>query len=409
MRARRTLILTVDATINGMEDLSAGTMPRSPWWGLPRLGAAGVLMAAGGVALSIVGFPAGRFGLLLGVLACLPAVFQSWRHPGVVSVLVFGLLFSAWQLMSRWFADGGPYLGNWSMVWVWMTPLAVGLSIRYRWQLVTALHLVCGAVLASVWVTIFCGEQGGTMPHRLANASVIVLAVASLAALVPRWAVLLGFGIALLGVGFTSARIGLMGLLAVILAWMLPSAWGALRQYRLRNCALLLTALMAVMGLVVGVFLWINPERFFAMVRLDDQRWGVWAGAVRLIGELPWFGVGSQSNYADAYVSLNIEPLGMGAYGHAHNIALGLAAEHGLPALGCYIALLAGLVRWCYKSGALTAGCMSLFVAWIVMGQFEHILFFREVHGLFGLLLGLHVAQARLVAQPLHEAGGMSG
>ena len=88
-----------------------------------------------------------------------------------------------------------------------------------------------------------------------------------------------------------------------------------------------------------------SAERLVAQASRGEERWSIWAGAVRMFLEAPWIGAGF-GRFPGRFLEIAPDldpPLPAGVTTHAHNLLLQVAAELGLPGL---LVLGAGLVAW---------------------------------------------------------------
>jgi len=143
----------------------------------------------------------------------------------------------------------------------------------------------------------------------------------------------------LLGVILTGSRTALLSLAV-------PFGWGLLGRSLARPTRLALLALPVVaMLLHFGVNQWaaLHPELHVSLTAHSDDvttfRGLIWSNAVALIQQHPWGGVGwGMFNFA--WTLTPFAPRSAGYVDNAHNLALQLAVELGLPAALCIMGLL---------------------------------------------------------------------
>ncbi len=124
----------------------------------------------------------------------------------------------------------------------------------------------------------------------------------------------------------------------------------------------------------------------------NPLRWESWQGALRMIRDHPWFGVGP-------WHFLHVKPLyASGAYPGAgpHSIYLGLAAEWGIPAALLFFGWLAlSFVRiWPLRSDGWRWALVAGLASFLAMGIWDNPLF--TLHISVPVFLGLGLAQASL-------------
>ncbi len=229
-----------------------------------------------------------------------------------------------------------------------------------RWFRPFAIALVCGAVGCALiallqvfayhsidndWIALptRVGRPGGNLGQPNHFADVMVWGLIGIVPIARawqerggRWLPRLGWCavalLVILGVVLTGSR---TGLLAVVML----AAWGALDRHLARP----LRIALLVAPLVAGAMIWAVGAWYHAqgvMVVLTDRsdapditsfRGEIWRGALTLIREQPWLGVGwGQFNFAWTLTpSLG---RGAGLVDNAHDLPLQLAVELGVPA-----------------------------------------------------------------------------
>ena len=130
------------------------------------------------------------------------------------------------------------------------------------------------------------------------------------------------------------------------------TAWFAAAQGRIRWWSIIV---VVVGGPLLAVWLWIvNVSALNALARMEDGRLTIWQVAAHVVAEHPWFGVGE-----GRFAAANDLMLPKLYPDHsqdtwlnspdAHNSILGLASEHGIPALLLFVAFIASILRHLYR------------------------------------------------------------
>lgn len=164
----------------------------------------------------------------------------------------------------------------------------------------------------------------------------------------------LGSALALfvLAILLTASRTGLMGLLIL-------SAWGMLDRKLTRTSRLILLSipLMLVAGwMLVGFWAEGGEHAFSAAERLSQgaaspSRFAVWVNALELVRQHPLTGVGwGEFNLAWSLTAFPDRPAPF--FDHAHNLALQLMVELGLPIAGVVL----GLLLWAMVKAVRSSG-----------------------------------------------------
>lgn len=370
--------------------------PRRLALGLAQLGLVTILFS---VCCSVAGANIGLTAAWAGVLvARLPVHRAIGFWPGMAYIL--------WQVISRFGAQPGSAdlhgLGQmyaWSGVLLAQVALADGLpgaQLARTWGL-RLLALVaavsCAVALGQYTIglddqvpVVRIGPAGERFMHSTGFFSihltqgVVLAAVAMLACCLPvwqgvaaafRWTALIA---GTLAVAISGGRLAYLGLGA---GWSLALIAKG-RRYALRG----VLAGAAVAAVAVLVMLLTTPERLKSTFNMQDGRWPIWRTASALIVEHPLLGTGGpkafKQQFHAAYPTVNPgipEEFPEGAP-HAHNSLLSLAAEHGIPLVLLYLALLGTVVVGCWKrsaggpTGRTAVGLATLF---LVAGMFENL------------------------------------
>jgi len=155
-----------------------------------------------------------------------------------------------------------------------------------------------------------------------------------------RWAAVLGVGtLLLLGVTLTGSRAGLLSLAV-------PFVWGLVGRTLARPTRLALLALPLMAALLhIGVGAWaaVHPKMQVVLTAHGDDvttfRGLIWSNALDLIRQYPWTGVG-WGNFNFVWTLTPFVPRSAGYVDNAHDLALHLAVELGLPMALCIMGLL---------------------------------------------------------------------
>jgi putative inorganic carbon (HCO3(-)) transporter len=284
---------------------------------------------------------------------------------------------------------------------VWLVMGAV-LATGLIQAVTTALPVVSGEQLVSVYAratgteiqaNLFAGYLVLVIPLVIAVGlglrHPVAVAAASVAAIV--------FAIALLA---TLSRSGWLGLIVGmgLLGWLLPR-----RRWHIAAIAASAVLLLLLMGLLASVGDRLAPNPLTGPGEMLASRWDVWIQAVVMMAQHPLFGVGVE-NFVFAYPQYSGSHLGLN---HAHNLLLNIGAERGIPSLILFGYLLVVLFRvlistWRRSAtqleGALVAGLIAAFAAYLVHSLLEVSYYDYKVLLLFWLLAGVAASLPRLLA-----------
>ena len=214
----------------------------------------------------------------------------------------------------------------------------------------------------------------------------------------PRWAGWLAVALAALALVLSSGRLAFVGLIAAL------GVWGLLGGKRRAVIALVGGgAILLIAGTVLALT---QAPRLQAMMRGEDGRWMIWQTTVHQINESPLIGSGGPRAFTERYAVLNPQLHG-GRTGefpagapHAHNTVLALSAEHGVPAVLFYLALLAAIIvaAWRRREADPDAWRLAaaLMAGMLCAGMFEHLAGDGESNLALFALLGALTAPRRL-------------
>ncbi len=318
-----------------------------------------------------------------GWLLCLPPL------RGCVG-LVWGLAFTGWVVATA-LIDGAVGPVRWPMhgaglAYTWIAMIFAQVAFRHRRILQASLSatlvLVCASAVLCV-LQLLCGigdgplhlsQRGLPFEHGvgffslhltegpvMAVCSLLFACAACTGLLRARWA-RLGLAASMLALVASTSRMAYLGAVA---GWCL---WRGLGSLRRMAYAVALVACAAALAMIF--LLALQPEHTRTALHGQDGRWVIWRATTTMIAEHPLLGTGGPEGYKaaynDAFSRANPAARNEFAHGggapHAHNSLLSIAAEHGLPAVPLYLALLGSIlaalwrVRMAWPRG-LAAGC----------------------------------------------------
>ncbi len=310
---------------------AAPAAPSRRWSGglQALLAALALLIAACAASWALTGLPSSMalsaIGLLAaaGLVACIGAAAMA-AGQGVaafralcIALVVSGLLsvaVGAVQVFAPQWADGQ---------WIALTAQAGRAAGNLR-QPNHLSSLLLGSLVAALWLSESADARW-------------------------RWALpglMAGLLVFIFGLVLSASRTGMLGVLAL-------AVWGALDGKLSRRSRMLLCLSPLIYALCwLGLTAWADASgavfggaaRLRSEADISSSRFGIWANALSLIAQRPWFGVGwGEFNLA---WSLTPFPGRPGAFfDHTHNLPLQLAVELGLPLAGVVMALL-GWALW---------------------------------------------------------------
>lgn len=287
------------------------------------------------------------WGALLGLAA--GALTSCWLGslPGAMTISALALLAGAGVLI--WAGSG--VSGRPASVAVFAA-FASALAFAGLASTVVALIQVFAPGLADGNVIAHSGVVGRAVgnlrqPNHLCSlllwATIAVVALMELGLLRRHWAVA-AVVVLVFAVELSGSRTGAAGLVLLVL-------WGALDRRMSRNARLLLIATPLIYGLsfafaqgwsaiseqAVGAGARIAAES--GSVESPNSRPRIWANAIELIRQQPWFGVGfGEFNAAWTLTPFPGRPTAF--FDHTHNLPLQLAVELGLPLAGLVLAFM---------------------------------------------------------------------
>lgn len=391
----------------------------SPW--CDRRSWSAFLLASGSsilVAGAFLTAPWINAGLMVAGLGALLGAAPVLRLPGSL----VGIAFTAWvgiSVLVAWttgIPGGRLRLPGAAYLWLATPLVALGLAeARLRHRAMNATIAVAALAVILAAVQFFVG-LGGDFPRvdpageRLTVArgfSDLHLTFGLACALLLTWSLQGGRdagagriswsarGFALAGLAVCGSRSAVLGAAAGI--WASFSARG-------RRWALVGIIAALVLGGALGAWQWMaNPLRTADVLAMRNGRWPVWSTSLHLIHARPLTGLGGkdafQAAYRTAFPLVNpgaVSEFPAGA-AHAHNTALALTAEYGLPALLLHM-LYWGTVLWwlwrrrheCPEAWRLGLGVA---VVAFVGGQFEpyptRVVQGAAIHAFLGLAVAL--------------------
>lgn len=355
---------------------------------------------------------------LIGWICSRPAI---WRLPGfwwcvAFAAWVFGGSVVLWATQDKELIHSRH---GTAFIWLAAYFAAVGLAearVR-RWALIAALVTMSASLIVAA-AQFFIGlgikspfridpngprfdSSGGFFGKHLTQGFMMTLLClaylgqASLAGLPARW-VWLGRGLATVAVLLANSRSGLLAFAASVGAH-LVAGYG----FRLRIMAGALAVLLAVVGWVWFV----TPDKITRVINMQDGRLIHWEASLVMIPRHPVIGVGNRDGFKEENAKIVRELYPDGSQDlwlnapHAHNIYLGLATEHGIPALLLYVAMVTAVMRHLYRRRAENLagwqiGCGAV-AAMMVGGMTEHYAGISMTSYGFFCLLGLAMALDR--------------
>ena len=387
-------------------------------WGarMLALGSFGVLVAV------LLTPPWASIGLgvaIAGAILARAPLLSAMRLPWMWCGIAYALWLMAACAIATWSGLEGASLRPPGPAWTWLAAPVVALGLtdrKTRTQCMTALViLLLGSVaLAVVQFCVGLGDgrlkidplgprfttaRGLAELHLtfgLACALLMVLAMQRQSVLglspVSTW---LLRGAAYLGLLVCGSRSALLGAAAGVCSTL--GARGL--KWLLIGCALVAVGL-SVLG---GRMLLTEPSRAQATIQMQDGRTPIWRTSLHLISERPLTGWGGnkgfQPAFRDAYATINpgSTPEFLDGAPHAHNSALALASQFGLPAVILHAAfwLIALVWLWQRRIASPEAWQLGIGVASVAIigGLFEpyatRVLQGIGIHAMLGVALAL--------------------
>jgi O-Antigen ligase len=364
-----------------------------------KLMALSAIMMVGMLCVSLVGMHT-AFAVALG--GCLLVRPSLHRLPG----FWFGVAFAAWQMIGAiiityhqghdalWHRGHGAAF-TWLAGYVFVAALA-DVGVR-KWALRVGLVAVMASVILSVFQFII--GHGGARPWRVNSSGPrysfstgfmplnlsqgFILAQMGLLFVLGKkdvqtsvWMRMSGWLISAGGVLIAGSRSGFLSLISAATAFFSSGKWSWWRLVGTISCAGVLT---------ISVSWWMRaytPGKLDTMLAGQDARWTIYHVASVMISERPCFGAGPNGGYSreSDIILPRLYPdgsqNGLMATPDAHNFILGLASEHGVPALIFFLLMLAAILRHLYRRREYNPygwriGCGAM-AALLVGGQFEN-------------------------------------
>ena len=294
-----------------------------------------------------------------------------WRLPGFFWCCAFALWVFGGSVV-LYFIEGKALIhSRHGTVFIWLAMYggAIGFADQRvrRWALYSALVAMVASVLvaaAQFFIGLgykppfridpngprFDSSQGFLAKHltqgfMMTLLCMVYLGQASMSGITKRWA-WCGQALAATAVLLANSRSGILAFAAAVGAHLLAG-------YGFR--ARILAGAAAVLLAVVGWVWLVTPEKITRVLAMQDGRLIHWEVAAHMIPRHPWFGVGSKDGFVEenAIIVRELYPDGSQDLWlrapHAHNIYLGLASEHGIPALLLYLAMVGAVLRHLYR------------------------------------------------------------
>lgn len=382
--------------------------------------------------------------LLIGVLLTPPWVYAGLalatcgavlgRAPlGHLPGVWLGVAFTAWvvvSMLAAWSAGiAGARLLPSGAAYLWLATPLVGLGlagVRVRRPALAVVAVVATAAVIAAVLQFTCGLGKGFLKIDPAGVRLQVArgfseshltfgllgALLLVAAAQFRTAWGLGAGaawttraVAAVGLAVCGSRAAMLG--AIVGVWASFSVRG-------RRWAVIGISLAVLLGGVLALRQWLtDPGRFAQTIALQDGRWPIWRTALRLAGERPILGLGGKDAFLQAYPAAFqatnpglVSEFPQGAP-HAHNAALALATEYGLPALGLHVAFWTVVLIWLWRRrhAAPDAWRLGVGVAGVALvgGLFEpyptRLMQSAAIHACLGLAVALALTPSSVPAQ----------
>ena len=409
--------LPISDAMAGWQAAIATLPPRAP----RRLG---LLALQAGTTVALLALPLSlavmNIGLVLAVVGALVARAPLYATPG----FRWGVAFTGCCVVSEilgWAGDGvAPTRLNLLYSWV-MLPLGLAAwsDARARHLALRALviGLLAAAALALVQFTVGYdinrrplrvalegarfSPVSGFLGYNLTYGAVACLTGAALLGATRE----LGRGwrttgrvAALAGVVLSIARLALIGAVAAVVVRL------ALATGRWRRAALpVAVGALVACGLLLQQ---LAPEKFAGLVHFEDGRRYIWSISAGMVGDHP-LGLGGPKRFQAEYARRWPAAFGWRNdlvvrephVNHAHNNALVIATQNGLPALVCHLGLLIAvglaILRVARHDREAAAGAAAVLVAFIVAGLFNNLVGQGETAYATWLALALALTGAR--------------
>lgn len=337
-----------------------------------RLGKA--LMAVGAIAMfaslcfSIAFAHISMATMILGWLICRPAI---WRLPGFFCCVAFAVWVFVGAAVLYVTEDRELFHSRHGTTFIWLAMYVCAVSFADPWVRRWALYVGIATMTASVVVAAaqffigfgtkppfridpngprFDSSRGFLAKHltqgfMMTLMCLVYLGQTSAFTVTSRWT-WMGRILGTTAVLLANSRSAILAFAAAVGAHLI-AGWG----FRMR----ILLGAAAVLVAVVGWIWVVTPEKITRVLELKDGRIIIWEAAAEMIERRPWFGVATKEGYLENHRIILQELYPDGSQDawltvpHAHNIYLGLATEHGIPALVLYMAMVAAVLRHLYR------------------------------------------------------------
>jgi O-antigen ligase len=359
--------------------------------------------------------------------------------------LGWGLAFAGWLGASAHIAGAlGPErfpMHGIGLSYTWTSMLLAQVAFRHRATLEACLWMtlaVVGVSAALCLLQLLCGIGDGPLhlarrglPYEhgvgfyslhltegpvMAAASLLFASALCTGLLVKRWA-RVGIAVALLGLVCSTSRMAYLGAAA---GWWLWRGLGDLKRMAVAAALVGLAGALALLFLLL-----VQPEHTRAALHGQDGRWTIWRASLTIIAEHPLVGTGGPEGYKEAYNDAfrranpgdrNEFARGGGAP-HAHNSLISIAAEHGVPAVPLYLALLGSILAALWRRRAACPAAWrlgaSVTASMLLAGMFEHlaghVVPANVLFAILGMALALPSALAAQEAAEPAEAAPVGG
>lgn len=397
-------------------------------------------LAAGATALTAGAFltpPWVNCGLAVAGAGAVVGLAPLWRLPGMLA----GALYSLWvaiSVVTAWSAGipgAEPAPPGAAFVWLATPLVAVGLAGREARRHAIRIVLAVAAAAAILAIVQFCvgvGQGPGSLrllkidpdgerlriargfsEHHLTFG--LLCAMLTVASAQPRsvWAAGAAAAwtarcIALAGLAVCGSRAAMLGALAGV--------WASF-SVRGRRYAMVGIAVVLVLGGGLAARQYATDRgRFTKTVELRDGRWPIWRTSWHLAGQRPILGLGGKDAFKEAYreaypvVNPGVRNEFPNGAGHAHNAALSLVAEYGLPALALQVAFWTAVLAWLWRRRRTAPDAWRLGVGVAAMaavgGLFEpyctRVMQGVAIHAALGLAVALALDPAPAADPPGH-------
>jgi len=393
-------------------------------WGV-RLLALGAFAVLVSVLLTPPWASIGLGACIAGALLARAPLQQALRLPWIWCGIAYALWIYVSCAIATFNGLEGARLRPPGPTWTWLAAPAVALGLadpRFRARVLSAVVIVLlvSVVLAVVQFCVGLGAgrlkidplgprfvlaRGFAELHLtfgLGCALLLVLASQrlSMLPLSPTSAWLLRSA-AFVGLAVCGSRSALLGAAAGV--WSTLSARGL--KWFLLGCAIVVVGLAALAGRMLIT----EPNRAMATVHMQDGRLPIWRTSLHLISERPLTGWGGnpgfQPAFRDAYATVNPEsqPEFPNGAPHAHNSALALASQFGVPALILHVAFWVIAMGWLWRRRAISPEAWQLGVGIVAVavvgGLFEsyatRVLQGVGIHAALGVALAIGLSSSK--------------